>query len=49
MSHTASQRVVAHAPNLKAVIFECERNPLAQCLPGFERIAATLARGGQPA
>jgi len=31
--------VVSRAPNLKAVVFECERNPLAACLPGFERIA----------
>jgi uncharacterized protein (UPF0276 family) len=30
------------APNLKAVVFECERNPLDACLPGFERIASIL-------
>ena len=30
-------------PNLKAVVFECERNPLHTVLPGFERLAATLA------
>jgi uncharacterized protein (UPF0276 family) len=35
--------VVPRAPNLRAVIFECERNPLSECLPGFERIARTLA------
>jgi uncharacterized protein (UPF0276 family) len=29
-------------PNLKAVVFECERNPLAACVPGFRRIADTL-------
>lgn len=28
------------APNLRAVVFECEHNPIAACLPGFERIAA---------
>ena len=34
--------VAARAPNLRAVIFECERNPVDDCLPGFERIARTL-------
>jgi uncharacterized protein len=34
--------VAPRAPNLKAVVFECERNPLDACIPGFERIAATL-------
>jgi uncharacterized protein (UPF0276 family) len=29
-------------PNLKAVVFECERNPLHTVLAGFERLAATL-------
>jgi len=28
---------------LKAVVFECERNPLAAVVPGFERIATVLA------
>lgn len=36
--------VVARAPNLRAVVFECERNPIAACLPGFERIAAATRR-----
>ncbi|MCA9543993.1 MAG: DUF692 family protein [Myxococcales bacterium] len=31
------------ARNLRAVIFECERNPLASIRPGLERIQATLA------
>ncbi|MEZ4470686.1 MAG: DUF692 family protein [bacterium] len=31
------------ATELRAVVFECERNALPACLPGFERIAATLA------
>lgn len=30
--------LVARCPNLKAVVFECERNPLELCLAGFERI-----------
>ena len=34
------EHLAAHAPNLRAVVYECERNPLAECLPGFERIAA---------
>ncbi len=29
-------------PNLKAVVFECERNPLHTVLAGFERLAAKL-------
>lgn len=33
--------VIPRAPNLKAVVFECERNPLEDTLAGFERIAAT--------
>ena len=35
--------VAPRAPNLKAVVFECERNPLAAVVPGFERIATVLA------
>ncbi len=35
--------VAARAKNLRAVVFECERNALAETLPGFARIAATLA------
>lgn len=37
------EQVAARAPQLRAVVFECERNPLPDCLPGFQRIAATLA------
>ncbi len=33
------RRVAAGAENLKAVVFECERNPLDHCLPVFEEIA----------
>lgn len=35
--------VVPKAPNLKAVVFECERNALASVIPGLQRIAATVA------
>lgn len=35
--------VAPRAPNLKAVIVECERNPLARCLPLFARTAEALA------
>lgn len=35
--------IAPRLPNLKAVVFECERNPLHTVLAGFERLAATLA------
>ena len=35
--------VVSRAPQVKAVVFECERNPLASVLCGFQRIRTTLA------
>ena len=35
------EHVLARAPNLKAVVFECERNPIEDCLPGLHRIAQT--------
>ena len=31
---------VRRSPNLKAIVFECERNPIAAVLPTFERLAA---------
>ncbi len=37
------EAVAPRAPNLKAVVFECERNSLEACLPGFERIAETVS------
>ncbi len=37
------EHVVPRAPNLRAVVFECERNTVADCLPGFARIADVLA------
>lgn len=39
--------IVSRAPNLKAVVFECERNPLQATLPGFERLADGLRAGSQ--
>lgn len=39
---TIFEHVLAHTPNLKAVVFECERNPIEKCLSGFERISKTL-------
>jgi uncharacterized protein (UPF0276 family) len=36
------EAAVPRAVNLKAVVFECERNPLGDSLPGFRRIEALL-------
>ncbi len=33
------RHVAARAPNLKAVVFECERNPLAACVAPFAQLA----------
>ncbi len=33
------EHIAPRAPNLRAVVFECERNPLRDCLSGLERIA----------
>lgn len=38
------EHVAARAPNLKAVVFECEKNPLDECLPGFSRLARSMPR-----
>ncbi len=38
------ERVVPAAPNLRAVVFECERNPLSACVDGFARLARLLDR-----
>ena len=35
------EHVVPRAPNLKAIVFECEKNPLEDCLDGFARIRRT--------
>lgn len=37
------EQIVPRAPNLKAVVFECERNPLYAVLAGFERITTQVA------
>ena len=34
--------VIAHAPNLRAVVYECERNRASEVLPVFERLRAAL-------
>ena len=34
--------VVPRCPNLRAVVFECERNPLPDTLEGFQRIQSVL-------
>lgn len=35
------EHIAARAPNLKAVVYECERNPPAQVVDNFRRIRAT--------
>ena len=37
---TIFEHVAARAPNLKAVVFECERNPMAACVADFARLAS---------
>jgi len=39
------EAALARAKNLKAVVVECERNPLEAALPLFEAVAARLPRG----
>lgn len=39
----ALSTVASQAPNLRAVVFECERNGVDECMPGFERIERELA------
>jgi uncharacterized protein (UPF0276 family) len=38
------EATVPAARALRAVVFECERNPMADCLAGFARLHALLAR-----
>jgi uncharacterized protein (UPF0276 family) len=40
------ERVVAGAPNLKAVVIECERNPIEAVLPLFDQARNGLHRAG---
>ena len=46
------EHLVPRCPNLRAVVFECERNALPTTLAGFARIASTLEQapmwGGTP-
>jgi uncharacterized protein (UPF0276 family) len=37
------EAVIARAPNVRAVVFECERNTIAGVLPGLSRIADACA------
>jgi uncharacterized protein (UPF0276 family) len=37
------EAAAARAVHLRAVVFECERNPMARSLPGFERIEKVLS------
>jgi uncharacterized protein (UPF0276 family) len=43
------ESIVPAAQSLRAVVFECERNPMAASLGGFERLHRLLARRGAPA
>lgn len=38
------EAIAARATNLKAVVFECERNAIDAVIPGFERIRSTWKR-----
>jgi uncharacterized protein (UPF0276 family) len=40
------EHVAARAPNLKAVVYECERNAAHEVLAGFERIRAVWPGAG---
>jgi len=42
------QHLLPRATHLKAIVFECERNPIPDCRPGFERIAGLLAHHHRP-
>ena len=37
------ESIVPRASNLRAVVYECERNPLEGCLGGFRRLERTLS------
>jgi len=41
---TVVEAVVPAASELRAVVFECERNAMAACLVGFARLHALLTR-----
>ena len=42
------EHVVPRCPNLRAVVFECERNPLSETLAGFARIASVCGKKTDP-
>ena len=44
IDHPILEYVLPRATHLKAIVFECERNPIPDCRPGFERIADLLTR-----
>jgi uncharacterized protein (UPF0276 family) len=37
------EHVIPRTPRLRAVVYECERNPLGACLDGFARLATLLS------
>ena len=39
------EHVAARAPNLRAVVYECEKNPPEDCLENFRRLRATVEAG----
>jgi len=38
------ESIVPRTSNLRAVVYECERNPLENCLEGFSRLGRTLSQ-----
>jgi uncharacterized protein (UPF0276 family) len=38
------EHVVSRAPNLRAIVYECEKNPIEECLPTFRRLNAMFSR-----
>ena len=45
---TIFEYLIERTKNLKAVVFECERNPIEACLEGFARIHGGWKRRSQP-
>ncbi len=39
------EAAAARSPELRACVFECERNPLEACVPGLRRLAQVTQRG----
>ena len=40
------EHAIAHAPNLRAVVYECEKNPPEECLGNFRRLGALFPPEG---